>query len=206
MKSAISASEAQIRLLAKWTAIIGGIVLVLITAISVASITGRALYTMANLGDGEGWRVVANAILRPIGSFATSLGAGPVPGDYELVEAGTAFAVFAFLPWCHFNRGHAAVEILAGMFPGWLNRVIDIVSNLLMFGVALLIAWRLYLGMSDKMSYSETTLILQYPVWWSYAASMFGAVVFVIVSAWCLGRAIADFSDQGEYHASEAVH
>ena len=98
------------------------------------------------------------------------------------------------------------VEILAGLFPGWLNRGIDVVSNLLMFAVAALIAWRLYLGMSDKMSYSETTLVLQYPVWWSYAASMFGATVFVIVSAWCLGRAIADLSDHGEYHASEAVH
>ena len=206
MKSAISASEAPIRLLAKWTAILGGIVLVVITTISVASISGRALYTMANLGPGEGSWVWLNSLLRPIGTFATSLGAGPVPGDYELVEAGTAFAVFAFLPWCHFNRGHAAVEILAGLFPGWLNRGIDVVSNLLMFAVAALIAWRLYLGMSDKMSYSETTLVLQYPVWWSYAASMFGATVFVIVSAWCLGRAIADLSDHGEYHASEAVH
>ena len=47
-----------------------------IALMSVASIVGRAL---SGLG----------------------LGLGPVPGDFELVEAGTALAVFCFLPWCH---------------------------------------------------------------------------------------------------------
>ncbi|MEZ5872362.1 MAG: TRAP transporter small permease [Nitratireductor sp.] len=204
MKSTVSATQAPIRLLAKWTAIIGGLVLVVITTVSVASIAGRALYTMANLAEVQGG--LLNSMLRAVGSFATSLGAGPVPGDYELVEAGTAFAVFAFLPWCQFNRGHAAVEILAGLFPGWFNRGIDVVSNLLMVAVAVLIAWRLYLGMADKMAYSETTLVLQYPVWWAYAASLFGAVIFVVVSAWCLGRAITELSDHDEYKAAGAVH
>ena len=36
---------------------------------------------------------------------------GPVPGDFELVEVGTGFAVFAFLPWCQLKRGHATVDL-----------------------------------------------------------------------------------------------
>ena len=50
----------------------GSFVLVIIAVMSVASIIGRAL---------------------------SGLGLGPVPGDFELVEAGTALAVFCFLPW-----------------------------------------------------------------------------------------------------------
>src|SRR5690606_33171079 len=69
-----------IHALAKGTALVGGAVLIGLVVLVVASVTGRALL----------WA-----------------GLRPVPGDYELVEAGTAFAVFAFLPWAHLERGHA---------------------------------------------------------------------------------------------------
>jgi len=48
---------------------------------------------------------------------------------------------------------------------------------------------RLYLGMLDKMSYQETTLIAQIPVWQGYAAGLVGAVGFVIVALFCTLRA-----------------
>lgn len=57
--------------LSQWAAIIGGLALVALTLMIVASVSGRAM-----LG----------------------LGLGPVPGDFELVEVGTAIAVFFFLP------------------------------------------------------------------------------------------------------------
>ena len=51
-----------------------------------------------------------------------------------------------------------------------------------------LIAWRPWLGMLDKKSYSETNFILQFPQWISYAAGLPGAVVFLIVASWCVLR------------------
>jgi len=154
-----------IEALARYTALAGGLVLTILVILTVISVTGRALV------------------------FA---GLAPIPGDFELVEAGTAFAVFAFLPWCHLQRGHAVVEILTMNFSDGVNRVIDVVANLLMLVFAILICWRHWLGTLDKQSYGETTFILQFPIWWAYAASLFGAVVFVIVSAWCLLRALSE--------------
>ena len=152
--------------LARLTALAGGLVLTTLIIITVVSVTGRALV------------------------FA---GLGPIPGDFELVEAGTAFAVFAFLPWCHYKRGHAVVEVLTMHFSANANRAIEVISNFLMLAFALLICWRHLLGTLDKRSYSETTFILQFPIWWAYAAGLFGAVVFVIVAAWCLRRSIAEY-------------
>ena len=143
--------------LARALAIAGGMVLVALTVLVVVSITGRALLTLG-------------------------FGVGPVPGDFELVEAGTGFAVFAFLPWCQLKRGHATVDLFTNMLSAGANRVIDLVTEILMTLVLGLIAWRLYAGTVDKFSYGETTFILQYPVWWPLAASLVAAVIAVVVS------------------------
>lgn len=149
--------DAAVHRLARFMAILGGIVLVLITVMTVASIVGRSLI---------------------------SFGLSPVPGDFELVEAGTGFAVFAFLPWCQLHRGHATVDLFTSFLSPAANRWIDLVSELLMTIVFVVIAWRLWVGMMDKVRYGETTFILQYPVWWGFAAAMAGAAVCVIVSVY----------------------
>lgn len=141
--------------LARGLAIIGGLALMAITAITVVSITGRGL---------------------------TALGLRPVPGDFELVEAGTAFAVFAFLPWCQLTRGHATVDVFTSFLSPAANRVIDLVTEVLMTAIITLIAVQLWHGMWDKVRYNETTFILQFPVWWGFAAAMVAVSVAVLVS------------------------
>lgn len=202
----MNALARPVTLVARWTALIGGLVLILLTVITVASISGRALYTMANLHETAGWLSPLYPAMRSIGAFLVGLGARPIPGDFELVEAGTAFAVFSFLPWCHLNRGHATVEIMAGWFPARMNQVIDVIADLLMLAVAVLIAWRHWLGTLDKVSYGETTFILQFPIWWAYAASMFGAAVFIIVAAFSLARSIDDLISGRQVERMGAIH
>jgi TRAP-type C4-dicarboxylate transport system permease small subunit len=69
---------------------------------------------------------------------------------------------------------------------------IDVVANLLMTGAAGIITWRLFLGMLDKRSYGETSFILQFPVWWGYAASLLGAAVFALVCAYSVLRSLGE--------------
>jgi TRAP-type C4-dicarboxylate transport system permease small subunit len=155
--------ERVLERLAAALAIAGGAVLVALTATTVISISGRAL----------NWA-----------------GLGPIPGDYELVEAGTAFAIFAFLPWCQLRRGHVTVDLFLARFGPRANAAVDVVSNLLMTAVCALICWRLWLGLLDKKAYGETTFILQFPLWWPYAAAMAGAAFAIIVSAYTVWRSL----------------
>lgn len=150
--------------LAKYVALAGGVVLVVITAITVISVVGRALI----------WA-----------------GLGPIQGDYELVEASVLFAIFAFLPWCHLERGHAIVAVLTDRFSIRYNVIAEAVMDLMMLAVALFIVWRHWLGMLDKFGYMETTFILRFPLWWTYAAGLVGGVTFIIVAIYCLVRSIA---------------
>ena len=59
--------------------------------------------------------------------------------------------------------------------------MIQMVVDIVFAAVLVLIALQLYEGMLSKMQYRETTFLLQFPVWWSYAASLVGAVVAALV-------------------------
>jgi TRAP-type C4-dicarboxylate transport system permease small subunit len=148
--------------LAKYVALAGGVVLVVVAAVTVFSVVGRALIP---------------------------LGLSAVPGDYELVEAGMAFAIFAFLPWCQLMRGHAVVGILTDKLPARYNAISELVVELLMLAVAVFLAWRHWAGLLDKFGYMETTFVLRMPLWWSYAGGMLGAATMIVVAVYCLVRA-----------------
>ena len=151
--------------LAKWTAIAGGLVMIAIVIMVVASVVGRALI----------WA-----------------GLKPITGDYELVSAGMGFAVFAFMPWAHLKRGHALVALVTDAFSAAANAWILVITDAMMLIAASFIAWRLYFGTMDKFAYGETTLLLRMPLGWGYALAMLGAVIWVIVSIYVLGRSIGN--------------
>lgn len=140
-------------------ALAGGAVLVVLTVVTDVSIFGRALI---------------------------SLGLRPIQGDFEMVETGTAFAIFSFMPWCQFNRGHASVDIFTSRLPKPVLRVIDLVVDVAFAVVITLMVWRMGIGLGDKYANGQTTFILQVPVWWTYAGGMVGAVAWVAVSYYCL--------------------
>lgn len=163
---------------ARGLAYAGGVVLAALTVMSVISITGRGLAGLVN----------------PLGLVRI----GPIPGDFELVEAGTAFAVFAFLPWCQLNRGHVTVDVFVARAGARTRAWLSLAGNLLLTMVAAVIAWRLVLGLIDKRAYGETTFILQLPVWWGYLAAAVGAAVFALVSAYTAWRSLNEALGPGE--------
>ena len=149
--------KAAVERLAVWTALAGGLVLVALVGLACVSISGRAL---------------------------SSFGLGPIPGDYELIEMGIGFAVFASLPWCHLKRGHAAVDLFAPVFGARLNHLLDALIDLAVLAAACLLTWRLAEGMLDKKSYFETTFILGIEIWYGYAVALAAALVFCVVALW----------------------
>ena len=129
--------------LARTMALVGGMVLSGLIVMTTVSIIGRSASTIAHSDFGKEW-------IAPISDFLISLGIGPVPGDFELVEAGIAFCIFSFLPWCQITQGHATVDLLTSFFSRQANRLVELVGDLLLSVVTLLITWRLYAGMYDN--------------------------------------------------------
>lgn len=146
------------------------------------------------------------SVISIFGRALSAFGLGPVPGDFELVEAGTALAVFCFLPWCHLKRGHAVVDMLWNSYSPALRRALDIATQALMLFVWLLLVWRMGVAMFDYRANGEVSFILQMPVWWGYAASMVPALAGCVAYAWrlleTLGLAFppAGFTQAGGAH------
>ncbi len=157
--------NALVEAIARALAFAGGAVLIAITVLTCVSIIGRALLPL-------------------------DIGLSPIRGIYDMTEIGIAAAVFAFLPWAQFTEAHARVDLFRWAIPKKVDQFLDVVFNAAMAFVATVGTYRLYLGMQDKLSYGETTLIAQIPVWQGYAAGLVGAVGFVIVAVFCTLRAI----------------
>ena len=155
---------AAVRSVALALAVAGGAVLVFITVVTDLSIAGRALIP---------------------------LGLRPIQGDYEIVEAGTAFAIFAFMPWCQFNRRHATVDVFTSRLPPDMLRFIDLIVDIAFVVAIAFIIWRTGIGLGDKYRNGQLTFILQMPVWWTYAVAMIGGVAWVAVSLYCLAESAA---------------
>lgn len=126
--------------LARGFALAGGLVLLALTLMSVASVALR------------------------------SLGFKPVPGDFELVQLGCAVAVSLFLPWCQMRRGHVIVDFFTLHLATRKRATLDALGALALALCAALIAWRLSLGLWSTRESEEATMILAVPVWWAFVS------------------------------------
>lgn len=174
-----------VTLLARVMAILGGIVLTAVVILTCVSIIGRGIDEFGH------WEWLEGA-LPGVAGWIQGLGLGPVPGDFELTQSFVAFAIFAFLPICQLNAGHATVDIFTGLLPDRLNRYLLAFWEVVLALVILLIAWRLSVGLGEKYANGQTTFFLQFPVWWSYAASLLGAVVAALVGLYCAGARVVE--------------
>lgn len=171
--------------IARALAYAGGLMLVLLALMTVVSTIGRAFVGL-------------------------QIGIGPVPGDFELVEAGTAVAIFCFMSWCQLKQGHVTVDILAGYVPVSINRLLVLIGNVLVFAVAFVIVWRLWMGFGEQVTWfdqsvrdvlgfgykpftNNTTYVLGMPIWYGYFLSLIGAFFFALISAFTVWWALNDF-------------
>ena len=170
--------------LARLVALAGGIVLVALVVLVCLSIIGRALGTFGN------WDALEAALPGLAGWLAATF--GPIPGDFELLEAGIAFAIFAFLPLCQMRGGHATVDLFTDRLPGRGSAWVTAFWEIALAGALVLIAVQLGEGLAGKRRTGETTFLIQFPVWWSYAASYAAALVAAGVGAFCALARVAE--------------
>jgi TRAP-type C4-dicarboxylate transport system permease small subunit len=169
---------------ARFMAICGGLVLALLIVLICISIVGRSLNGLLH-----GWIGTA---LPTTATWLLQAGVGPINGDFELVEASVAFSIFAFLPLCQISGGHASVDIFTSKLPRGVNRGLQMVIDIV-FAIALIVmAYQLYKGMLSKQSYGDTTFLLQFPIWWAYAACLVGAVMAAVISVYVAGVRVVE--------------
>jgi len=147
-------------------ALTGGVIMILLALITVISIIGRAF-------------------------FGTS-----IQGDYELVEAGLAVAIFLFLTECQIKKGHVIVDFFTITLAKKKIYFLDATGNLLFTLVAGLLTWQLSIGGLESHQYLEQSMILELPIWMAYVPAVISTGLLTIC---CAIDTLLDYREY--YHA-----
>lgn len=150
--------------LARWLAAAGGLLLVAIALMTVASVAGRV--------------------------FLSS----PIQGDVELVQLACAVAVSWFLPWTQWQRSNIMVDFFTAGASDVTRRRLDALGTLALGLVMALVCWRTAAGGLAARDNEEVSMLLAVPVWIPYALMTPGLGLTALVSfhrAWeqATGRA-----------------
>lgn len=162
-------------------ATLGGVALVVIALITVYSIIGRAF-------------------VRGIPDFALLSWWRPVRGDFELVELGTAIAIFSFLPYTQLVRGNVLVDFFTAKSSARAKAGFAILANLLLFAIVGLITWRMVVHLFAQQSarYVQTTMLLGIPIWWGYVPAVLAMLLLCVVTAFTVWRSVDEALGEGE--------
>lgn len=142
-------------------ALAGGLILLLLVCLSLASLLGRKLF------------------------------ASPVQGDIELMEIGMAVAVAAFLPLCELHGKHIRVEAFTLWLSARGQHLLDACAHLLCLLTALLLAWRTALQAWDNFQYGDASILLSIPLWIPLLLIVPSLLLLALASAWQVGRQLA---------------
>jgi len=144
----------------KTMAISGGVLFIALIAMSLVSIIGR------------------------------KLGFGSVNGDIELMQAGTAVAATAFLPYCTLLGEHIKVDFFTENMRDSLKRPIDGVAEVLFAIVSAVLVWRTILSAIATHESEEVTTLVSLPLWIPTALLVPGLFLMMVCAAY---RAYAHF-------------
>lgn len=174
-----------VKSIAHGAAIIGGAVLSALVLLTTVSIVGRTMSKWMHTDWAATW-------LGGLSEWLIATGIDEIKGTYELTEAGVAFAIFAFLPICQFYGAHATVDIFTSGLGARATRFIRAFWEVCLTLVILFISERLFSGMQRYLGNGETTLFLQFPVWWAYAVSVGAAVLASVTAVYCAGARLIE--------------
>lgn len=162
------------RLISLW-ALFGGALLLLIVLATAINAVG----------------FTANTIARSWGGYVPGL-----PGYEDAVTMLVGVAGLAMFPYCQLHGGHAAVDVFMQKAPSFANRLVSVISGLLVIAVALTMAVMLVYGMIEVRADNTETAVLGWPVW----VFMPFAVVSCIL--WALAGFIETFGSEDALHGA----
>lgn len=141
----------------------------------------------------------AVALMTVVSVTARALIAQPIPGDVELTQFGIALSISLCLPWCQMQRSNIIVDFFTQRRSRRAQQGLDALGALLLAAMCALLAWRTAVGAVAVNDAHETSMILELPMWWTYAMLAPGLALAGGVALWqawqlLLGRGLQQAS------------
>ncbi|WBU64204.1 TRAP transporter small permease [Paracoccus aerodenitrificans] len=136
----------------RWVATFGGLVLMAVMLMTVASVTRRGVF------------------------------GAPIPGDYEIVEMASAVVIACFLPWCQATGGNVLVDFFTMKAGPRVNHMLEAFGDLIYLLIGALLLWRMWFGVSEFRGYGEQSMVLGIPIWPSAAVMLPAFALLIVTT------------------------
>lgn len=116
----------------------------------------------------------------------------PVLGDVEMVQMACALAIAACLPYAQMKNAHVIVDFFTLKAPLALRRGLDRLAALVLALGSGIIAWRSFVGAWEAWESSESTMILGWPLWWSYLTLGPGFLLLALTALYTAWKGVSN--------------
>jgi TRAP-type C4-dicarboxylate transport system permease small subunit len=152
-------------LLAKFCAILAGVLLTAITLMTCASLLGRNTIGLT------------------------------LAGDFELTGVVAGAAIALFMPWCQVRRGNIIVDFFTAKASSQTNARLDQFGALLVALMMALLTWRTTLGGLNAYANHSGTMMLGFPEWIVYLALVPPLALTAVIALYQAVRGNTDETD-----------
>lgn len=132
--------------------------------------------------------LVAIALLTCTSVIGRAFFDSPVLGDVELVQLGIAVVVASFMPYAQAQRANLIVDFFTASARERTQHAMDRAGTVLYTLVMVMVLWRVAVGAIDLRANGERSMLMELPLWWSYALMLPGLSLAVLVGlhqVWC---------------------
>jgi TRAP-type C4-dicarboxylate transport system permease small subunit len=105
-------------------------------------------------------------------------------GDFELTGVAAGAAIALFLPWCQFKRGNIIVDFFTAKASARTNQAFDRCGAFLLALCMGVLAWRTTLGGMNAFNTQSGTMMLGFPEWVVYVAMVPPLVLTALIGLW----------------------
>jgi TRAP-type C4-dicarboxylate transport system permease small subunit len=122
------------------------------------------------------------ALMVVVSIAGRSLLRAPIPGDVEITQFGIGLCISLCLPWCQLHRANIIVDFFTQRLSARRIQILDGIGALLLALMCALLAWRTGVGAFAVHAAHEATMILDLPMWWSYASLAPGLALAALIA------------------------
>jgi TRAP-type C4-dicarboxylate transport system permease small subunit len=115
----------------------------------------------------------------------------PVPGDFEIVKHGVAIAAFAFLPYCQLSHANVTVDIFTESMSDRAKSAMVLLASLIAAIVAIALFRQMWLGMLDYIQYGEAMVSVPIKLWTAFPPALVSLVLLFVASLITAGESWA---------------
>ena len=155
-----------LEVLAKFCAILAGVLLTAITLMTCASLAGRNTIGLT------------------------------LAGDFELTGVVAGAAIALFMPWCQIRRGNIIVDFFTAKASAQTNVRLDQFGALLVALMMALLTWRTTLGGLNAYASHSGTMMLGFPEWIVYLALVPPLALTAVIALYQAVRGNTDEVDE----------